>query len=358
MWWLALKRGETVKNHSELDFMWAYSSIKDGISNKILHYTGSIANSETKFFRKSNYGCCSPFLDDFSLIEKKSASKILVDEIKKYNHSQLKNRIDLTDVSFLIPIRVDSNDRIENLKIVVNYIQSVFSTTIIILEADNLQKIDPSTLSGITYHFVEDNNPIFHRTKYINHLIYLADTPIISVYDADVILPDKQITSSVDKLRANLSNVVYPYDGTFISIDRLMKTIFSKHLDVGFLEHNKAKQCIATRRSFGGCVLLNKKSYLEAGGENENLTSWGSDGIERKKRMEKLGYKVIRVPGNLFHLPHLRSENSRYVSQKQYKKLMDEYFKICKMDKHELREYINCWPWCSKNETTIFAQTI
>ena len=44
--------------------------------------------------------------------------------------------ISLRDVSFIIPVRVDSLERFENIVSVTNYILSHFDTNIIVLEAD------------------------------------------------------------------------------------------------------------------------------------------------------------------------------------------------------------------------------
>lgn len=346
LWWQAIQLGKKVKIHPELDFMWAHTSILEGRLFSILHYTGNIKEHEKCYFRKNNYSRCAPFYDDFSLIEKSSASNLLVEEITRYNQHQLQNRIDLTDVSFLIPIRIDSEERLENLRIVANYLYKEFKTNIIILEADSEQKVDVSKLPDeVEFHFIKDNEPLFHRTKYNNQLIALSKTPFISLYDTDIVLPINQVVESIIQLRGGVVDAIYPYDGRFVSVDILMKNMYAKLLDVKFLEVNKGKHNIATERSYGGCVFLNKRSFIAAGGENENLSSWGPDDIERKRRMQNLGYKVERVEGNLYHLPHPRSANSGYADLQQRTKLMDEYFKVCRMTAADLKSYVNIWPW-------------
>lgn len=49
--------------------------------------------------------------------------------------------IDLSDVTFTIPIRIDSQARLENFIIVLTYLLENFQTNIIILEDDSEQKI-------------------------------------------------------------------------------------------------------------------------------------------------------------------------------------------------------------------------
>lgn len=344
LWWQAIRMGKKVKIHPKLDFMWAHT-ITDDLP-LILHYTGNISADETRFFRKNNYGLCSPMYDDFSLIEKSSASSLLVDEIKRYNQHQLRDRIDLNDVSFLIPIRIDSEDRLENLIIVTNYLNLKFKTKIIVLEADSEQKVNLSKLPDeVEFHFVTDDSPLFHRTKYNNQLIALSKTPYVSLYDTDVILPVDQILKCLNQLRKGIVDAVYPYDGRFLSVDILMKNMFGKLLDEKFLELNKGKHSMVTCRSYAGCVFLNKQCFILAGGENENLNSWGPYDIERKRRMQSLGCKIERIEGNLYHLAHPKSTNSRYPDFQQRTKLMNEYFKVCSMPSTDLKNYINTWPW-------------
>ena len=45
-------------------------------------------------------------------------------------------KIDFSDVTFLIPVRVDSVIRIENLMATIRFLQRNFHTNIIVLEAD------------------------------------------------------------------------------------------------------------------------------------------------------------------------------------------------------------------------------
>lgn len=139
--------------------------------------------------------------------------------------------------------------------------------------------------------------------------------------------------------------MVSPYDGTFVGVDHLFKMAFKKFTDADLLYHNRNKFITGTKRSWGGAIFTKKESYAAAGGDNEFFKSWGPEDIERIKRMENLGYKVRRIEGPLFHLPHSRKENSGYFSSDIYIKYMEEYFKICRMHKPILQSYVNAWPW-------------
>jgi predicted glycosyltransferase involved in capsule biosynthesis len=86
---------------------------------------------------------------------------------------------------------------------------------------------------------------------------------------------------------------------------------------------------------------------MAAGMDNEHFTSWGPEDIERPKRLGNLGFKVRRVNGPLFHLPHERKSNSGYRDDDQYVNFMEEYFKVADMDKEELERYIGTWEWAN-----------
>ena len=84
---------------------------------------------------------------------------------------------------------------------------------------------------------------------------------------------------------------------------------------------------------------------MAAGMENQHFTSWGPEDIERPKRMTNLGYKVKRMKGPLFHLPHERKANSGYINSDYYVTFMEEYLKVANMDKEALESYISTWEW-------------
>ncbi len=82
------------------------------------------------------------------------------------------NKFNLSDVAFLIPVRLDSIDRLENLLSSVRFLNNHFFTNIYILVADRVDCGIIDGLLGATCNciFVKDYDTIFHRTKYINQL--------------------------------------------------------------------------------------------------------------------------------------------------------------------------------------------
>lgn len=353
MWavlWNAWLFGKTVKINPELDFCWPSNHIQEWYNKKILHYSGNVPKEYNHLFRKGKYVKYSPYYDqDLKKIRIDSCSYPLAELINTYRVKLDKERIELNDMTFLVPIRIDSESRLENIYYTVWYLDKYFKTNIIIAESDSEIKIDHSLLpSTCSYNFLYNDNPSFHRTKINNWLISNAKTPFIALYDADTIIPVKQIVEAIELLRNNTCQMAFPYDGSFTSVDSLFKEIFGKILDDTLFTLNVDKFPVAAKRSYGGVVFINKKEYVNAGMDNEHFTHWGPDDIERSKRMKNLEHIVKRINGPLFHLPHSRLENSFYKDISQRIEFMEEYFKICNMKDVALKAYIQTWPWFNK----------
>ena len=353
MLWNAWYFNYEVKIHPELDFCWPFDSLETWNRKKILHYSGIVAKENKSVFRKGNYLKYEPFYEkELKNISASNCSYALVQLIHEYKKVLDSKRISLKEVTFLIPVRIDSEGRLENLCFVTSYLEKYFDTNIIIAESDVTQKVDTSLLpQNCEYHFFYDNSPLFFRTKINNWLIRKAGTKIIAIYDTDIIIPVEQITQSVDLIINNYCEMVSPYDGSFISVDSLFKEMFGKILDTQLFCLNENKFITRVKRSYGGAVFIKSDVYLNAGMENEFFRSRGPEDIERQKRMRNLGFTVKRINGPLFHLPHERLANSAYNNTQLREEYMNEYFKICRMKKKELKNYIATWPWSKKITT-------
>lgn len=245
-------------------------------------------------------------------------------------------------VTFVIPVRIDSSERRENLDVVLDQLSKRKRSKIIVLEADNESKYRvPGNCLNVTYRFVKDDNPVFYRTKYLNELLREADTSIVGIWDTDAIVPDEQIDRSIADICEGKAVMSFPYDGCFNFCSLEDSFIFRDNRSIGFLKEKEHSSRVI--HSVGGAFLLHKDLYLKAGGENEYFYGWGMEDLERVKRMEILGLPVSRVDGALFHLFHYRYENSWYYNETLEKESRAEYLKVCSMHKYQLEQYIQTW---------------
>lgn len=346
--WLA---GKNIQIHSELAFCWANERLESWYKTKILHYTGNIQKENKSFFRKANYTHYPPYFDDdLSQISDKSCSYPLVGLIKSIQQTKMALRIDLMDTTFVIPVRIDSPSRRENIECIVKYISMYFNTNVLIVESDFHQKIDPNSIPPTyQYFFRQDSSPFLHRTHINNWMVSQSSSPYVALLDCDAVIPPLQIANAVEMLRTNKASMVLPYDGDFRSVDLLCKTLFTRMLDPNLLTSNHGKFVSSGKRCMGGCVIVNRRDYINAGMENEYFASWGPEDQERVKRMKNLGYAVSTTFGSLYHLSHERKENSSYAPETKAKYLQ-EYFKICNLNGTNLAKYIETWPWRNKQQ--------
>lgn len=250
-------------------------------------------------------------------------------------------KIDLSDVTFTIPVHYDHEDRKENLQLCISYLQANFNTNIIVSE----QGTDLMNLSA-SVNYMKLGMEVFHRTKMLNCMALEAETPIIVNQDCDVFIAPMQILEATKFLRRGVE-VCYPYDGRFSGIRRQKYYQQVKiYNDIGCVKRFKAKGSMDGDKynTVGGCVMFNKEAFIRGGMENENFISWGAEDQERWKRFNKLGFNIKRIGGSLYHMEHYVGINSS--SKNPYFDMCEqEYEKVNKMNKTELETYIKTWTW-------------
>jgi hypothetical protein len=246
--------------------------------------------------------------------------------------------IDLSDVTFCIPIRVDFPERLENLKLLVEYLQKNFKTHIHVWE-DGPTSL--GNMEGITYTFNHNTSPLFYKTRILNQLCKATKTEIIvNPYDCDVLLPVDRYVQAVDEIRSGRADAVYPYDGMFVNINRYWIPSIREQNDLGHIPSGY----IFSPNSFGGCLFWNKSKLMEFGMQNEHFLSWGPEDNEIYERAILLGAKIGRLPGVIYHMDHRRGINSGHTNP--FVAMNDkEYARIKSLDSESLREEVKTWPW-------------
>jgi predicted glycosyltransferase involved in capsule biosynthesis len=260
--------------------------------------------------------------------------------------------IDLSDVTFTIPIRIDFQERLENFILLLTYLTEKFSTNIIILEDDNEQKIVfDNPPQSIKYIFQRNEDPLFHKTKLINQLCNKSDTSIVAIYDCDILFSEEQYITSAELIRKGLCDLCLPSDGQVYEVERMFVRNIVKELSISSFPKLRALGSGAT----GGCVFYNKASFIRGGMANEHIKSWGCEDREMIDRFTKLGFKVKTVKGCLYHLEHPRGINS-LATHPFYEQNCKELGKIRSINKNELENYIKTWEWlnfCTDQEGSV-----
>ena len=261
--------------------------------------------------------------------------------------------IDLKNCTFIIPIRIESEDRMRNVVTVLAYLLKNFDTKVIVKEVDvesvfvdqvlsQIEDFLGDSINNLTHVFEKSDDPVFYRMKILNEMIDMADTSIIANYDCDVLFKKETYVESV-KMIMDGFDLVYPYGfgnyqkQVFIDDDGVSEFI-NKDFDFEVLD-KKSRMYDA---QYGHVQFVNRKSYILAGMENENFRGSSPEDKERFYRFDKMGYSVGRIDDIVYHLEHSRGVNSwpNSVQGNPYmKQNFDEWEKIQKMTGHQLRSY-------------------
>lgn len=224
-------------------------------------------------------------------------------------------KLNLTDTTFIIPIYIESPDRALNVKIVLSYLLKHLDTNIIILEHDIKPKV-PEILEQlgikdkIKYIFSENisGHDVFHRTKFLNEMLYQVTTKVVVNYDTDVLFNPEVYLECQNKILTG-SDLIYPYfwGDSQRQVYNSGRNKIQADLTLDSLIESDYNTC---RSEFGHCQFFNTNSYREGGMENEMFISYGPEDKERGYRFNKLGYKVEWLNNIVYHIEHSRGINS------------------------------------------------
>ena len=115
------------------------------------------------------------------------------------------------NLTFLIPVKIESEDRVRNLTTVLTYILNKFDAKILVQENDKVQRFNDLVLpnipksDNIEYTFDLQTNNYFHKTKILNDLLLRSDTEVVCNYDTDVLLPEKTYTEAYQLIESKQS---------------------------------------------------------------------------------------------------------------------------------------------------------
>ncbi len=236
------------------------------------------------------------------------------------------NKVDLTNCTFIIPIRIDSADRTRNITTVLCYLLKNFNTKVILKEVDIKplvgeyvieeikEFLNEDEIGNLTYLFEESDISEFHRMKILNEMLNQVTTDVVVNYDCDVLLRTKTCVEAVKLILEENYDVVYPYGfGDYqyriFATDEIVSDFVNNDFDFSILE----KISNVYRSEFGHVQFFKTRSYINGGMENENFISWSPEDKERYFRFNTLGYNVGRIKHEyVYHLEHYRGHNSGF----------------------------------------------
>jgi len=257
-------------------------------------------------------------------------------------------RINLGDLSLIIPFRYDHMDRIDNLRVVLDYYDRYFEGYEFLIYENGLEQYGQefANHSNVVYQF-QKNDGLLHRTKMLNDGAKASIRKYISLYDTDVLFHPESIKATMETLRAGY-NFVFPYNGIFIDVSGNQKKEIMHKLKINIPIMDKTelykkwgdKMHVVHTHSMGGATFFNREVFLRAGGYNQNFISWGFEDNEIVHRFTILGCPPVRIrKSNLYHLNHFRGTDSQ-PNLPHVKKNELELAKVKAMSKDQLINYV------------------
>ena len=249
--------------------------------------------------------------------------------------------IDLRNVTFIIPLRIDTDDRLRNIVLTTSFLLNTFDCKVIIKESDEMSKFNAwakpliesiSDTTNLRYIFEENYDEHFHRTRLLNDMVMETTTDIVVNYDSDIILPITSYTQAKDMLDSRKYDLVYPYRfGEYGERKVILKTVVEDENDLNsLLDFPLIKKFISGFdpevldesyvyaenvngmgwSEYGMCQFFNTKAYKDGYLENENFIAYAPEDVERHHRWNMLGYNIGRVDNHAYHMEHKRTQNS------------------------------------------------
>ncbi len=257
-------------------------------------------------------------------------------------------KIDLKEATFIIPIRIESPDRLRNVITTTAFLSEIFDTNIIIKEVDSESVFQRDALPilndildneiDVNHIFEKSEDPLFHRQRVLNEMIAESKTEIVVNYDCDVLLPLDSYHEAYQSILHHTHDVIYPYgQGRYQRQVRATDEVVSQFLQTGNFDILD-KHSVEHTSDFGWVQFFNRQVYIDGGMENENFKAYSPEDKERFYRFTTLDYNVGRISDYVYHLEHSRGENS-WFSNPHMQSNMQEWEKIQTMNKEQLKEY-------------------
>lgn len=238
---------------------------------------------------------------------------------------------DLTDCSIVVPVHIDSKERLEHLRGLYAYFNRYFQGHELIV----VEQIQSSE--------------VFSTAKVSNIGASAVSTPFFCKYDADAFIHPKALFDAFQRLKQESNKAcILPYNGISVTIQNPLREellqsqiteelplITYEELDRFSHENFRVKNDLST----GLIHCFRTSTFKKLGGYNEEFIGWGYEDDEILYRFQKLANVSYLEGYNAFHFDHPRSIGDLAQSLKnQFRSLL-----VKNMDPDDLRDYIGTW---------------
>ena len=181
----------------------------------------------------------------------------------------------MKDLTFLLPCRIESEDRLRNVVTSVTFILKNYPEAKVILkEVDTHSHFKFRALPVIskyvdtkqlTHIYEESDEKFFHKTRILNDLLVASDTEIVYNHDVDVILPKNSVEIAYNAIKDH-ADAVYPFGcGVYQWAVNYPEPIFNQFLDSNFDINVLDGLRYRVASSIGWGQMIKREVEIEAG---------------------------------------------------------------------------------------------
>lgn len=260
-------------------------------------------------------------------------------------------------ITFISHFRGDTEYRYRNLRNVISYYGKLYpdSEHIIINDAAKPdERLKEFANNRVKFYFFA-NPSDYRRCECYNIGIKNAAFPFVVFLDLDVLVSKMQIDTCLKGLIDGSVHFVYPYDGRFVDIvdhnlipsfvDNFNDTTKKYEEIIPKLELNIPHPCglnMIHTQSVGGIQISTKQFMTDVKGFISSFTSWGCEDLAMFYLYQKLGFKVGRVGGCVFHMNHTAKDSIRE-NNPHYQNNVAILKQILEATPEQLQKIMNSW---------------
>lgn len=258
---------------------------------------------------------------------------------------------DLADCSIVIPVQIDSKQRLEHLQFLFSFFQTHFvNHQLIIVEQGTESKVQPPKSAVFEFVFQDED---FSIAQISNIGASLVRTAFFCKYDVDAVVEPKAIFDAFELLKNDLSvSFAIPYNGVSFNIKNPLRRVILRSYHLRQLPvisrneaHARSSEEISLKSAHSkGLIHHFRTSVFKAlGGYNEEFIGWGFEDNEILARFALLGHQFHLLKDyTAFHLDHPRAPMT-FRSQALTAQNYQRFLAIQKMPQEEILQYIQTW---------------
>lgn|SRR5574343_321297 len=221
-------------------------------------------------------------------------------------------------------------DRILNLRRVLDWINGFSGAQVIVVEQDTHSKIQHMNLK-CQHIFVKSKMP-YNRSWAFNIGTKYAQSNIVVYGDCDLIMNPNEFIEGLKAIENH--DVVSPYRSVIdLTADETagdFNSVFNiNRPGRGENDNQKINLC-------GGIVIFRKDSIMKIGGWCQEFVGWGGEDDFQTMKVTRLGLTSVEMPYRVYHLWHEREQPNMTWYQRSLKILND----CANMDDDKLKRFI------------------